>query len=340
MSPVINVGGAVPERCGDLGLEHSDFIVKHDGTYSLRSLQKDPLAKPYSERPDFWNDNAIMDGVKLAFIAIPSDQDQRELEIIEALDDRGIHVVTAAKGALSMHFERLQERVDRIGKSATVGGDSRPLPFLADRMNPRVRQIHGVFNGTMNFYLHGIDQGDTSGQILSQALLFKLAEPGATSHLDVINGEVTGDIPKKASILWNVAIRPVVAPKEIIVPSDIKQPALTQEDLNELIANASSRRYIVSILREEDVIPEKDIIAGFRKDFKAGWVIIGGFRRISDNPLFKRHLNLPGAWNGIVMTSGPNESDSIASAAAPGAGPGPTASSMVQDARHLLRLNY
>src|SRR4051812_43950755 len=91
---IANVGGSVPERCEDLGLEHSPYVIKKGGTY-LRN--QDGLLEPYSDKPDFWNDNEILDGVRVAFVAIPSDQDQRELDIIEALDDRGISIVTAAK---------------------------------------------------------------------------------------------------------------------------------------------------------------------------------------------------------------------------------------------------
>lgn len=327
------VGQAIPERCGDLGLEHSPYIIKHDGTYEL---SPDGGLTQFDSNPEFWKNKDVMTDVELAFITVPSSEGQRELEIIEALVASGVEVVTAAKGAVSEHYKELQHNIGSLGISATVGGGTGMLPWLEARMNPRIRQIHAIVNGTLNFILDGVDKGETAGQVIDQAVVSKFAEPDAKSHLEVINGEAVGDIPKKTSILWNVAVRPTVDSNLILLPSDLKQPKITEEDLKLLISQATDRRYILSMIRAEDEIPENDIIAGFRNEIEAGWVIIGGFRKTSVNPIFKRYLRLPGANNGIVVAGGPNESDGIYSTQGPGAGPGPTASAMVQDARFLM----
>ena len=333
------VGQAVPERAAEtLGLEPSRFAIRSE---YIEVVRGEGVGEAYNESARFWEDETVMAGVEAAFIAIPSDQADEELEIIERLHERGITVVTAAKGALAGHFERLEPKLGGIGVSATVGGGTRMLPWLAERLNPRVTQVHAVVNGTLNYIMHGIDQGETSGQMLEQARVLRYAEPGATSKLDILNGEAVGDVPKKTSILWNVALRPVFAPDRVITPAEIEAAghlALNEDDLNKLIKEASDRRYIVSIMRDSKEKLEDDIVAGFRLPLDEGWVIKGGFRRIGDNPLFKRNLSLPGAWNGIVISAGSNESDGVYPLAGPGAGPGPTAASMVQDAYHLLRV--
>lgn len=331
-----NVGQAVPERCEDLGLERSPFVIKRDGTYRRQDAVSLEL---YSQDEAFWEDDRVVGDVEVAFVTIPSGEDQRELEIIEGLQGRGITVVTAAKGAMANHYERLESGVDDTGISATVGGGVRMLPHLLDRLNPRVTQVHVVPNGTVNYIVHGVDGGETPGQMIDQAVTLGYAEPGATDHLDVLNGEVVGDIPKKAAILYNAGIRRALGLERIITPEDIEASPLTLDSFDRLIAEAGDRRYVLSFLRGVHAEKEEqDVIAGFRTgEFDEGWVITGGFRKIGSNPLFKRHLRVPGAWNAILTAEGPDESDGVIPLTGPGAGPGPTAASMVQDARHLIR---
>lgn len=333
-----NVGQAVPERCEDLGLDHSPFVIKSDGTY-LRQIDGSVPEEPYSKDPAFWEDGEVTDNLKLAFVTLPSDRDERELEVIERLQEQGITVVTAAKGAMANHFERLEPGIDDTGISATAGGGVRMLPHILDRLNPRVTQVHVVPNGTVNYFVDGVDKGETPGQMIDQAVTLGYAEPGATDHLDVLNGEVVGDIPKKATILYNAGIRRALGLERIITPEDIEASPLTLDAFDQLVAEAGDRRYILSFLRGVHAEKEeKDVIAGFKTgEFDEGWIITGGFRKVGSNPLFKRHLRVPGAWNAILTAEGPDESDGVIPLSGPGAGPGPTAAAMVQDARHLLR---
>lgn len=329
------VGQAVPERCADTGLEHSPFVIKSDGTYRL---EKGSL-EPYDTDPAFWERDEVVGGVEVAFVTIPSDQDQRELEVIERLHERGITVVTAAKGALSQHFEQLEPVIDDIGTSAAVGGGIRMIPHLLDRLNPRVDQIHLIPNGTINYVVDAVDGGDTPDQAVEQAVAAGYAEPGATDPLDVINGEVIGDVPKKAAILYNLALRQALGLENIITPDDIGARPLTPDSLGQLVAEAGDRRYILSLVRGDQAeTEERDGLADFRtKELDEGWVITGGFRKLSGNPLFERHMRVPGAWNVLLTSEGPNEADGVIPLAGPGAGPGPTAAAMVQDARHRLK---
>ncbi len=168
------------------------------------------------------------------------------------------------------------------------------------------------------------------------------AEPGATEHLDVLNGELVGDIPKKAAILANRSLRNTVfMDGRYMLPEDMNQTALDSRSWHRLIKEAKDRRYILTFIRKDQEIPEDDIIAPLRKELKTSsgtTVILGGFRKIHDNPLLS-YLNLAGTRNGAVITGGENESDGILALSGEGAGPGPTATAMVNSARKFLNKN-
>lgn len=324
-----NVGQAVPERAAELGL-HQSMIVRSDGVYT-------PDGSPYDASEEFWTDTGLIEGVEAAFLAIPSfDDGVVARDIILGLVQRGIPVMTAEKGALANFYAELELYRDKIGDSATVGGGTLMMPALRQQLSVRTRQVHLVPNGTLNFTVDGIASGRTAGQTIDEAVKLGYAEPGASNHLEVMNGELLGDIPKKTSILWNAVFRSVFSEDEVLSHRDIEQPELDQDGLNQLISEAGSRRYILSIVREGDELPEEDTIVGFRKEFDGGWVIMGGFRRINDNPLFQP-LRIAGPGNGAVIANGPDESDgAYVVASGPGAGPGPTAAAMIHDARRIL----
>lgn len=332
-----NVGRAVPERCAALGLASAEYIIRSDGIYKIKNDNQELVSK----ETEFWNDGKIIKDVRIAFLSIPSYEDGRKaLQIIKGMLSNGIPVVTSEKGALANFYEELAPQIKDIGISATVGGGTGMMSYLYERVNSRTNQIHVVLNGTLNFIMHGISEGGTAGQVIEQAVTLGFAEPGAKSHLDVLNGEIIGDVPKKASILWNTVLRPKLAPDRFLQASSLlseKNMKIGQDELNRLISEAGSRRYIVSIFKNSAEMREDDIIAGFRKQLPAGWVIIGGFRKIDGNPLFKP-LRLPGPGNGTVIAAGPNESDGVYHTSGPGAGPGPTAAAMAQDARRILNL--
>lgn len=307
-----NVGQAIPERCEELGLVQSEYIVKSDGVYRKDGHGLEQISK----QADFWQNDSVLKDVAVAFLSIPSFADgEQAYQIIKQLQAKNIAVITSEKGALANFYPELLANMNQLGLSATVGGGTRLLKYLSERVNPRTNQIHAVLNGTLNFIMHGISEGGTAGQVIDQAVTLGFAEPGATNHLEVINGEVIGDIPKKTAILWNVVMRPIINPKEFLQVDDLfnsgsKPQPVNQKSLNELISQASSRRFIVSIIKSSQEIPETDIIAGWRKQISQDWTIIGGFRRIDSNPLF-RSLKIPGPGNGVVLAGGLNESDAV-----------------------------
>jgi len=333
-----NVGQAVPKRAKVvLGLEHSDLVIRSDGVHQLNP---DGTSDLVDDSPNFWMIAEVMKNIKIAFNTLPSDQGKRSFEILKQLAARNIPVITAEKGALSQYYEDIEREglLKWLGVSATVGGRSGMLEWIPDHINSRSTQIHLVINGTLNYILDGISNQRTPGQVIDEAVLLGYAEPGAESHIDVLNTELVGDIPKKVSILANHVLKRNGFLDSYISPSMLEQPPLDIDSWHHLIKEAKNRRYILSCVRKQDEILENDIIAPLRKEIetKSGVsVIVGGFRKIHDNPLLS-YLHLPGTRNGVVITGGESESDGIPVLSAEGAGPGPTATAMVNDARRFI----
>lgn len=333
-----NVGQAIPKRAkAVLGLGHKELVIRSDGVHQLN---QDGSTDLVDDNPNFWEIPAVMKDVKIVFNTLPSDQGERSLEILRQLAFMGVPVVTAEKGALSQYYKQIESEglLKYLGLSATVGGRTGMLSWAADQINSRTSQIHIVINGTLNYILDGISNQRTPGQVIDEAVMLGYAEPGAKEHLDVLNGELIGDIPKKAAILANKSLRNTVfLNNSYILPEQLNQIPLDKKSWHRLIKESKDRRYILSFVRKDEEIPESDIIAPLRKEYKTKFgttVIIGGFRRVHDNPLLS-YLNLSGTRNGAVITGGENESDGILVLSGEGAGPGPTATAMVNDAREF-----
>ncbi|MEX2014981.1 MAG: hypothetical protein WD885_03520 [Candidatus Saccharimonadales bacterium] len=335
-----NVGRAIPKRAeAELGLNQKNFVIRSDGVHRLN---KDGTSVLFSKRPDFWQAPEVMRDVKVAFNTLPSSEGKRSFEILKHLASKGIPVVTAEKGSLSDFYKQIENEglLDFLGSDATVGGRTGMLEWAAGQINIRATQIHLVINGTLNYILDGISNQRTPGQVIDEAVLLGYAEPGATEHLDVLNGELVGDIPKKAAILANRSLRNTIfLDGSYLSPEQLDQAPLDYSSWHRLIRESRDRRYILSFVRKDQEIPEDDIIAPLRKEFKTKFgvtVVTGGFRRIHDNPLLS-YLNLSGTRNGAVITGGENESDGILVLSGEGAGPGPTATAMVNNARKFLK---
>lgn len=321
-----NVGQAVAKRLDQIGCEVSAIIKSNGLVHNPKTLQ------PISEDKKAWKTLTP----DVVFVSMPTTSDGKiAYSYIKHFVDQKIPVITAEKGAMANYFKQLQPYLDNcLGVSATVGGGTRMMQVLKERINRQVNQVHLALNGTLNFIMDGVSQGQSFGQVVEQAQMLGYAEPGASSHLDVINGETIGDIPKKIAILWNYTESPNDPKPQYVEWKNFKQPAITNDDLSQLIAEAKVRRYIVSWYRTPMIIPKNDIIAGFK--YKVGaWRIVGGFQRVDRNPLFSE-LSKSGSANGMVIATGPDEQDGVYAISGPGAGPGPTSASMIHDARKLL----
>jgi homoserine dehydrogenase len=264
--------------------------------------------------------------VNAVCLAIPTlDNGEIARDYIKAIVSEGKPVVTCEKGALSNHFQELKQYLSRIGFSATVGGGTRLLRWGLERINPEVREIHAVLNGTLNYVFSQVAEGRTLGEVVEEAKKLGYAEPGADSHLEVINTEACRDIPMKTSILLNVLgladIRAI----------DIQTRAITERTLQQLVRQARNRRYIVSITRNER---EEDIMGGFEFAYR-GLTITAGFKHIEENPLFSK-LVVSGVNNALLFYEGRDGVNGTYVLSGQGAGAFPTVSSMIRDLENLL----
>jgi homoserine dehydrogenase len=274
----------------------------------------------------------------VVFLAIPSQNGGEAAgAYIEQAVACNVPIVTCEKGALSHQFALFADKLDKIGYSATVGGGTRILPSLMERMNGRRDVVlHGVVNGTLNFIFNEMDHaGSSFGTAVEKAQALGYAEPGASEGVDILNGEMS-DTVMKTSILFNICMNTGT----YMNPDSIAVLKINQSILSHLIREASVRRYIVSLFPPEfdgELPPEKDIIGGFRYDI-SGWRIRAGFQRTDSDPLFRGRLPM-GANNAVITCEGKGGEDGIyVLGNGPGAGPKPTTASMLGDARKLLRL--
>ncbi len=265
------------------------------------------------------------------FLAIPTlDTGETALHYMQSTLRAEVPVITCEKGALSNYYSELEEAVrsHRIGYSATVGGGSRLLGYVRERMGPQVQEIHAVVNGTLNYIFEGLSKGRSLGEVVEETKKLGYAEPGAKHPLEVINKEATGDVPMKASILFNVCN---LTPKRMRA-MDVEVQNIELSQLKRLVKEAANRRYIVSIMRESN--GEENVIWGFKHKIE-DWYISGGFKHIEDNPLF-RELLPSGVNNAILTSEGDFGKDGSYVLMGPGAGASPTALSMVIDAERIL----
>lgn len=267
--------------------------------------------------------------VDLVYLAIPTADDGRAAkEYVKKFRSAGAVVVTCEKGALSEYYRELAPDLEHIGLSATVGGGTRMLGYLRERVGPRTQEVHAVINGTLNFIMDGIASGRTMGQMVAESTLLGYAEPGDGNILRVINGEACGDLPKKAAIIFNHCIG-----ETPIKASKIKTKQLREADLDELERHAKRWRYIVSFLRIDKGSAKTPAPGGFIYQAD-GWEISGGFRDIDESPLFV-HLIPHGVDNAVLISEGPRAADGQYTVSGPGAGPAPTVASMLLDGRLL-----
>ena len=267
--------------------------------------------------------NRLTSNLDIAFLATPSSGDgtaaRNYLRGMVSLSDHRIPIVTAEKAALAHHYQALKPFLSWIGYSATVGGGTHLLSFVAEHAStPATQEMYLVPNGTLNFVGYHVARGFDLSSIVDRAINKGLTEPGATEPLGVLNAEI-GDIALKTAIILNtsgIAHEPIKA-------KDISPTKLTATDLAEL----SNLRYVVRISREESQAGR----GGFSFE-SGGFHVSAGFQRV--NCLVAKHLP-PEENNGVIVVK---EGDrGTYSTQGPGAGPGPTTQAMLEDAVRLLR---
>lgn len=317
-----NIGSEIYRRVRDKDWNVS-FVLNTNGMYKdITKQERIGNSEDYKTR---------LDSVNLGFLTIDtSDNGEIAFGFIKDFLDRNIPIVTSEKGAMSNYFSELEEAVNsgQIGYSATAGGGSRLLGYLKERVNSNVEEIHAVVNGTLNYIFTGLSEGRSLGEVVEETKRLGYAEPGAGNPIDVINKEAVEDVPMKASILFNICN----LTRERMKARDVEVYKISSSELRKLIKEAVNRRYIVSITKESN--QEEDVIWGFKHQI-GEWYISAGFKRLLDNPLFKK-LVPNGIDNAVLISIGEYGRDGSYVISGPGAGSKPTTASMIVDAEKIL----
>jgi homoserine dehydrogenase len=256
--------------------------------------------------------------IDAVFLAIPSHLGAVAEKYILFYTSKKIPVITCEKWALSEHHETLANRLPLIGHSATVGGGTRMIAFLNLRDHNYITEICGIVNGTLNYIFTELSSGKTQQEVLERVLEKKYAEPGATTLLEIINGEL-GDLSRKAIILANA--------------SHIFEQTLQWSDnlcivdtflIEKALQNPQEFRFFTIISNHE----HSGFIGGMKLSLNNKWLYAWLFLiKNADFPLTEWVTN-------ILTVSEWNESYTLTG---PGAGPWPTAKAMILDAVSLIK---
>ncbi|MFQ3633957.1 homoserine dehydrogenase [Roseiflexus sp.] len=133
---------------------------------------------------------------------------------IRAAIARGMHVITANKGPIALHFAELRrlaaERGVMLGFEATVMSGTPALRLgWSDLAGCDIQEVRGIVNGTTNFILTRMERGMDYASALAEAQRLGYAETDPT-------GDVEGyDAAGKAAILANVLMNAHLTPADV-----------------------------------------------------------------------------------------------------------------------------
>lgn len=223
---------------------------------------------------------------------------------------RGVSVVSANKQAVAGSLAEFHDLAKAQGAafrySASVGGGA-PMVETVRRaaLAGSVKSIDAILNGTVNFILSAMKDGEAFEAAVKQAQQAGFAEPDPTADL---SGE---DAKAKSSILCFEAFGRELAPNAIAL--EALTPALAQK-----------------ILREGGVWKQ---LATITKDAQDTLQATVSFRRVDDDPLFCGTL---GEGNALRVT---NTDGAVLECKGKGAGQRPTVDSLLTDLGEIRRFH-
>ncbi len=341
-----NIGGELADQVAKaevaerLGLaQFPEFVLRSSGLY-IPSDRLDDISR-YEQFTDYESaDEQLLDdeAPDILFITLPSNQADVALSLTKWAAGQGKLVVTAEKAMLAEHWAETQDATsdfELLGYNASVGGGNRLIDqFRTFTYDPgNVRELHAALNGTLTYMQSQMSDGVSAGIAAHEAIKLGYADPlpQGAGPLEVFRSEAQGDIPKKTSILFNA----LGLSEEVLHWREL-QFELNEDELAKLEREIRSRRFIVSIYDGNgQPEPQEEIIGGFRVEHD-GWLLVGGFRRVGENPIFDDIAHYSGTANGGVIELGPDGKDGkYPVGGGPGAGPAPTVNTMLDDAVRL-----
>ncbi len=158
-----------------------------------------------------------------------------------------MHVITANKGPIAVHFRKLASLADRHEKHflyETTVMDGTPVFNMAKNglHGCQVLGLRGIFNGTTNFLLGEISQGVEFDEAVKEAQRRQIAEADPSMDVDGLDGAA------KLCALANVLMGTEVRPVEVDVTS---LRSVSAEDIKTAAQSGHKIKYICTAKKEE-----------------------------------------------------------------------------------------
>lgn len=242
-----------------------------------------------------------------------------------------IPVVTCEKGALSASYEEFipQMKNDMLGYTASVGGSSLMLPILRRKLwSGDLYYMYAVLNATLNYICHQRSKGKKTSEAIEEAKAAGYAEPQGEG-LNIINIELTSDIPKKVTIVGN-EIQRISGRYGFIKKGEIKIPSLSEKDFAEL----GNVRYVLAFENLEKVNNVVNFKGLGKFEYKTPDDLLrisGAFINLEENDL--EYLAFPNEFNGARISLGPYGTETFYGE---GAGPRSTAATGIEDTQRMI----
>jgi homoserine dehydrogenase len=214
---------------------------------------------------------------------------------------------------------------NKIGLTATVGGasDMRSLfHFIHHPIDP-IEEISGIVNGTINHHAWAVQNGMSHEEALKEEQRLGLCEPGQFDLASIINAEEQ-DALKKAAILFNWS-----DVGEIVTPDDFSYSILSESEIRRQLSKPGNR-FVITISKRDK---HRFGLEGFGLYAKP-WLVQGAFMEGASNRF--QGIRTDRQNNALTIRTKMAGSVTIGGI---GAGPIPTAATMLKDARRLLGIN-
>lgn len=315
-----------------------------------------PGAKRLTELEEPVEATTLLDGVKFALEATPYSAHEDMAELIPLLHARGILTIMASKGFMAEHPEEALDvyLAGYLGPDATLGGNTGIFPFFDSISDDRTVSFEGIVNGTFSRMFDLMRSGKSAEEILATVRPRTkdnprgegLAEPGATTLLQLLHGEHEDNLGKAVNA-YNFGILPndsgEIDGSEIARIGDAQISEITEEQAEALFADPHDMAYVVNWHRDGGEIPEEYYDASkvpgvITLEVGDSGLIVGGFRKVPETSRIHVITQRPGPLNGMSITkkikSGRGGWDRNA-VIGTGAGAIPTAHRMVLNSRAL-----
>ncbi|HEY9885859.1 MAG TPA: homoserine dehydrogenase, partial [Vampirovibrionales bacterium] len=297
--------------CGNIGTKTAQEILNNKNLILKKVLVKD-LSKKREIPSHLLTDKAseIFDDESISVVIEVTAGEQPALDFCLQTLNAKKHFVTANKELLAKHgaqiFEVAAKNNVQVGFDGTVAGGIPIINTLQNSLSAnQVTEVIGIFNGTSNYILSEMQQGETFENALNKAQELGYAEPDPTNDIEGVDTK------------YKTAILSSLISGQFVHPDKIKSEGIrfvSTEDLH----FAERLNYVIKLL-------------GICQLNESSELTVGVF------PAFVSKLSTVSCVNGAINVA--NIKGSLIeelTLVGPGAGPGPTNSAIVGDLLQII----